>query len=87
MHVVDGGIKLLAGELTGMRGTAARRQVGDAGQPFLELIVEAAVGVAGLQFQEAEHQRAAEAQQRGREGGAHAAQGRGQSVLQLVEHR
>ena len=80
----DGRVELVAGVVGGLR--AARRQLGDARQPFLQLIVEAAVRVARLQLQEAQHQRAAEAQQRGREGRAHAAQRRGEAVLQLVEH-
>ena len=44
------------------------------------------MGVARLQLQEAQHQRAGETQQRGRERRAHAAQRRGEAVLQLVEH-
>jgi hypothetical protein len=44
------------------------------------------VGVARLQLQEAQHQGPAEAQQRGGEGGAHAAQRRGQPALEFIEH-
>ena len=68
------------------RRRCARRQLGDAGQPFLELVVEPAVGVAGLQLQEAQHERAGEAEQRRRERRSHALQRRGQAGLQVGEH-
>ena len=67
-------------------GRAFRRlQLGDAGQPILELVVEAALRVAGLKIEEAQDQRAAKAEHRGGEGGAHALQRRGEALLQLIE--
>ena len=62
-------------------------QVGDRGQPVFELGVEARLRAAGLQVEEAEHQRAGKAEQRRREGRAHAGQRRRQPGLQRVEHR
>ena len=55
------------------------------GEPVLEFGVEPALGLAGLEVEEAEDERAGEAEQRGREGQAHALQRRGEAVLQLVE--
>ena len=60
-----------------------RTTVGDRRQPVLELGVEAVLRVAGLQVEEAEDQRAGEAEQRGREGGAHAGERRRRPCLQL----
>ena len=56
-------------------------------EPVLEVGVEAVLRLARLQVEEAEHQRAGEAEQRGRERDAHAAQRRGEAFLQRVEHR
>ena len=55
--------KELAARLFGDAG-GARRQLGDTGQPFLELVIEAVVSMAGLQLEEAENERAGETQQR-----------------------
>ena len=44
----------------------------DAREPFLELVVEVLLGLARLQVEEAQDQRAREAEQRGAEGRAHA---------------
>ena len=56
-------------------------------EPVLEIGVEAVLRLAGLQVEEAEHQRAGEAEQRGRERNAHAAERRGEALLQRVEDR
>ena len=63
-----------------------RGQVGDRGQPVFEFGVEARLRAAGLQVEEAEHQRTGKAEQRRRERRAHAGQRRGQAGLQRVEH-
>ncbi len=57
-------------------------QVGDRGEPVFELGVEARLRAAGLQVEEAEHERAGEAEERGREGRAHAGKRRGETGLQ-----
>ena len=62
------------------------REVGDRGQPVFQLGVEARLRPAGLQVEEAEHQRTGEAEERGREGRAHAGERRGKAGLQRVEH-
>ena len=49
-------------------------------QPVFELGVEAVLRLARLQVEEAEHQRAGEAEQRGRERDAHAAERRGEAL-------
>ena len=66
--------------------TMSERQVGDRGEPVFELGVEAGLGAAGLQVEKAEDERAGKAEQRGREGRAHAGQRRGKPGLQRVEH-
>src|SRR3546814_9362372 len=53
--------------------------------PFLEVVVEAVLRLAGLQVEETKHQRTGEAHQRGREGNAHAAERMFQPALQLLE--
>ena len=56
------------------------------GEPVLELGVEPALGLAGLEVEEAEDERAGKAEERGRERQAHAAaSGAGEAALQLVE--
>ena len=56
-------------------------------EPVFELGVEAVLRLARLQIEEAEHQRAGEAEQRGRERDAHAGERRGEAFAQRVEHR
>ena len=63
----------------------ARGDVGDGGQPVLEIDVEAVLRLRRLEIEEAEDQRSGEAEQRGREGQAHALERRLQALLQLVE--
>ena len=46
-------------------------QIGDPGQPFLQAVVEAVLGMAGLDIQEPQNQLTAQTQQRGTERGAH----------------
>ena len=58
-----------------------RVEVGDRRQPVLEVVVEHVLRLAGLEVEEAEDQRAGEAEQRGREGGAHAAERLGEAGL------
>ena len=63
------------------RGAAAaldqlRVEVGDRRQPVLEVVVEHVLGLAGLEVEEAEDQRAGKAEERGRERGPHAAERR-----------
>src|SRR3546814_19576039 len=53
--------------------------------PFLEVVVEAVLRLAGLQVEETKHQRTGEAHQRGREGNAHAAERMFQPALPLLE--
>ena len=48
--------------------------------------MEAALGLARLQFEEAQHQRARQAEQRGAEGGGHALERALDALLQLGEH-
>ena len=55
------------------------------GEPVLELGVEAALRLPGLEVEEADDERAREAEERGREGQAHALERAGERVLQLVE--
>ena len=62
-------------------------QIGDRGQPVFEFGVEACLGAASLQVEEAEHQGTGQAEQRGREGGAHAGQRRGKPLLQRIRAR
>ncbi len=75
LHVA-GGAGLIA-------GNAAYR----GGKPVLEVGVEAVLGLARLQVEEAEDQRAGEAEQRRRERDAHAAERSGQPFLQRIEQR
>ncbi len=56
-----------------------------AGQPFLQLGVEAALCLAGLKFEEAEDERSGQAEQRRAEGGRHALERAFDSLLQLGE--
>ena len=49
-----------------------RRQARDGGQPFLDLVIEAVLSAAGLQFQKADDERARQTEKRGGEGRAHA---------------
>jgi hypothetical protein len=60
-------------------------RIGDGRKPVLQFGVEAVLGAAGLEVEEAQHQRAGEAEQRGREGRAHAGQRRGEAELERVE--
>ena len=53
---------------------AGDAELGDRGQPLLELAVEAVLRVAGEELEQADDQRAGEAEQRRAEGGAHAAE-------------
>jgi hypothetical protein len=59
---------------------------GQAGEPLLEIVVEAVLRLGGLKIDEAEDEGAGQAEQRRAEGRAHAAQGRRQARLQIVEH-
>ena len=61
-------------------------QVGHRRQPVFELGVEAGLRAAGLQVEKAEDERAGKAEQRRREGRAHAGKRRGEPGLQRVEH-
>ena len=54
--------------------TPAMPMLGDRAEPFLELAVEAVLGVAGEELEQADDERAGEAEQRRAEGGAHAAE-------------
>ena len=64
------------------------REAGQAGQPLFQILQEAVVRLARLQFQEAHHQRAGEAEERGGEGRAHALQRLLQIALERLEqHR
>ena len=56
------------------------------GEPVFQFGVEAVLRLARLQVEEAEHQRAGETEQRGRERNAHAAERRGEALAQRVEH-
>ena len=69
-------------------GTAVLRvEVAHGGrEPVLEVGVEAVLRLAGLQIEEAEHQRAGETEQRGRKRNAHAGERRGEAVAQRIEH-
>ena len=57
------------------------------GQPVFQIGVEAVLRLTRLQVEEAEDQRAGEAEQRRRERDAHAAERRGEAFLQRVEQR
>src|SRR5262249_52427455 len=57
------------------------------GQPVLEIGVEAVLRLARLQVEKTKHQRTRKAEQRGRERNAHAAERRGEPVLEPVEQR
>ena len=54
------------------------------GEPVFQFGVEAVLRLARLQVEEAEHQRAGEAEQRGRERNAHAGERRGEAFAQRV---
>ena len=60
-------------------------RIGDGRQPVLQLRVEAVLRLPRLQVEEAEHQRARKAEERGREGDAHARERRRQTRLQVLE--
>ncbi|EAV45693.1 hypothetical protein SIAM614_23777 [Stappia aggregata IAM 12614] len=62
-----------------------RINVGDRGEPVFQFVVESVLRLAGLQIQEAQHQRARETEQRGREGRAHAGERRFQARFQVLE--
>src|SRR3546814_1583094 len=64
---------------------AAGRQLGDAGQPLFQLVEEAVVGLRRAELEKAEHQSAAEAEQGGAEGRAHAGQWGLQAAFQVLE--
>ena len=72
---------------------ARRRLAADAeiahggGEPVLQLGVEAVLRLAGLQVEEAQHQRAGQPEQRRRERDAHAAERRGEALLERIEDR
>ena len=60
--------------------------VNGGGEPVFQFGVETVLRLARLQVEEAEHQRAGETEQRGRERYAHAAERRGEALAQRVEH-
>ena len=82
---VDQGEADLRGDAGAGAGGFGGLQLGDAGEPILELVVEAPLRVAGLQIEEAQDQRAGEAEHRAGEGRAHALERAGQAFLQLIE--
>ena len=68
---------------------AAQHAGGEAGkarQPVLQLVVEAILRLARLEIEEAQHERAGEAEHRGGKGGRHAGKRTGQAAFQLVEN-
>ena len=67
------------------RGAGLRLDM--AGEKILQLGVEAVLRLPRLQIEEAEDQRAGEAEQRGGERNAHAGDRRRQAALEIVEHR
>ena len=76
-----------AAHLAGDRGAGfAGKIVHGGGKPVFQVDVEAVLRLARLQVEEAEHERAGETEQRGREGDAHAGERRGEAFLQGVEH-
>ena len=79
---LDVGGNAAAGGLSRHRGNA-----GGAGQPLFEFGVEAALCLAGLQFEEAQHERAGKTEQRGAERRRHALQRALDAALELREHR
>src|SRR6185312_5135451 len=69
--------RLDEGRHRGIAAIAAERAAGEpriARQPFLEVVVEAILREAGLEVEKAQHERAGEAEERGAERGAHAAE-------------
>ena len=56
------------------------------GEPVLELLEEAVLGMSCLQVEESQHQRSGQAEQRRAEGGAHSGQGSLQIIAQPTEH-
>ena len=64
---------------------AGDADLGDRAHPVLELAVEAVLSVAGEELEEAHNQRAGEADQRGGEGSAHAAELAFEAAHQVVE--
>ena len=75
---VGGGQRLLGVD-------AGDAELGDRGEPLLELAVEAVLGMAGEELEQAYDERAGEAEQRGAEGGAHAAELALEAAHQRVE--
>ena len=69
------------------RGGLAADVAHRGGEPVLQVGIEAVLRLTRLKVEEAEHQRAGKAEQRGRKGNAHAAERRGQPALDLLEHR
>ena len=78
-----------AGRRRGRRAAAridqVRVEVGDRREPVLKVVVEHALRLAGLQVEEAEDERAGQAEQRRRKGDPHADERLGQAVLQVFE--
>ncbi len=80
--------RLDEGRHPGVAGIPAQSAAGEARvtrQPLLEVVVEAVLSEPRLQIEESQHERAGEAEERGAEGGAHAAQGRGEAGFQRFE--
>src|ERR671929_6265 len=71
--------------LAGLAAFLGGQRLRQAREPVFELGVEAVLRLAGLEVEKTEDERAREAEERGREGNAHAAQGRRQARLQVLE--
>ena len=63
----------------------ARGEAGKARQPVLQLVIEAILRLTRLEIEEAQHERAGEAEHRGGKGGRHAGERTGQTAFELVE--
>ena len=72
--------------IAGARRASTVRSLHGGREPVFQFGVEAVLRLARLQIEEAEHQRAGKAEQRGRERNAHAAERRGEAFAQRVEH-
>ncbi len=62
-------------------------ELGHGSHPVFEIGIEGVLRLAGLEVEKAQDQRAGKAEQGGREGGAHAAQRRGETFLEVGKER
>src|SRR5262245_51262131 len=87
LEVLDRADEMIDGEPRRPRALIHAKIAHGARQPVFEVGVKAVLRLPRLEVEEAEHQRAREAEERRRERDAHAAERSGKSALQILENR